>query len=415
MTSLVVLYCCNFAVAQEPAPRAAPSGLAPVVKDFCHGSRFALSADSKCLLVASGDGATQWDLTTGRILHTYKGHKDRSLGCVALSSDGKLALTGSDDGAILWDADRGARRFVCTGHRGIRAVAFSKDDKLALVGSQDGSASLWRTDSGTRVQTFKGDVGVITSVDLFPFGKEGGFVLTGTLQRGAILWDMKTGQRLKRSFGKANFSVDAAMFSPQRFFVAIAGERQVLLFKLDARKGDEPFKTFKHKEPVGGLSLSADGKLLAAGCADGYAYLWEIDRDKKVPRTFAHHYNTIAAPATKKKANARPNCDGWVGQVGLSHDGKRLCTASANAALPGADRITLWDVASGKELVRLYNDNWGKWLVVAPDGRFDGPPEAWKYLSYREVGTNKFVSDDQTRRRFHHPGLLVKVLEVGAK
>jgi WD40 repeat protein len=418
MMSLIALCCCNFALAQEPPGNTAPvstvglSGLAPVVTGLSNFANFALSADGKSLLVACGQGATQWDLTAGKVLHTYEGHKETVV-CVALRGDGKIALTGSADGkAILWDADSGQRKFICTGHQdSIRGATFSKGGKLALVGSQDGSASLWRTD-GSKLQTFKGDVGVINCVDLLPFGDENGFVLTGTRGRGAILWDMKTGRRLKRSFGEPKFNVSAAAFgrNTRHGFVAIAGEKKVLLFETDARKANAPFRTFDLKDYVGGMALSADGKLLVVGCNDGNAYLWEIERHNKEPRTFTHRYESKDTPAMKKKRKYPPRSDAAVGQVALTPDGKHLWTASVAPSLFGADRLTLWDVAAGKELVRLYNGHKGQWLVVAPDGRFDGPREAWQYLSYREAGANKFLSDAETRRRFHHPGLLAKVL-----
>jgi hypothetical protein len=51
------------------------------------------------------------------------------------------------------------------------------------------------------------------------------------------------------------------------------------------------------------------------------------------------------------------------------------------------------------------------WLVTTADGRFDGPPEAWKEVSYRVLATGALRDDDATRRTFHPPGLLAKILE----
>ncbi len=49
------------------------------------------------------------------------------------------------------------------------------------------------------------------------------------------------------------------------------------------------------------------------------------------------------------------------------------------------------------------------WLVVTPDGFFDGSPGAWRFVAYRVPGTLKLLDDDATRRRFHRPGLLAQV------
>ena len=65
-----------------------------------------------------------------------------------------------------------------------------------------------------------------------------------------------------------------------------------------------------------------------------------------------------------------------------------------------------------KELCRLYEaiGDSPHWLVATPDGRFDGDPAAWKEISYREQATGTLRQDDDFRRKFHHPGLLAKIL-----
>lgn len=66
--------------------------------------------------------------------------------------------------------------------------------------------------------------------------------------------------------------------------------------------------------------------------------------------------------------------------------------------------------ATGKELCRLYSFDAGKdWLVVTPEGSFDGSPGAWRFVAYRVPGTLKLLDDDATRRRGYRPGLLAQV------
>jgi hypothetical protein len=90
--------------------------------------------------------------------------------------------------------------------------------------------------------------------------------------------------------------------------------------------------------------------------------------------------------------------------VALSRDGKHLWTASAN----GPTR--LWDLSMGKERCRLYLLDGGKdWLVVTPEGLFDGSPGASRFVAYRAPGTLTLLDDDATRRRFHRPGLLAQL------
>ena len=89
----------------------------------------------------------------------------------------------------------------------------------------------------------------------------------------------------------------------------------------------------------------------------------------------------------------------------LSRDGKHVWTTALNDCT-----TRLWDPATGKERCRLYSLDAGKdWLVVTPDGCFDGSEGAWKFVTYRVPGTLKLLDDDATRKQFHRPGLLAKI------
>src|SRR5262249_40094274 len=92
--------------------------------------------------------------------------------------------------------------------------------------------------------------------------------------------------------------------------------------------------------------------------------------------------------------------------VAWSGDGRYLWTAS------GDGTVRLWDVTSGKELCALLSLNTDNdWLVVAPDGTFDGSAGGAKVLAWREPGTSKVVIDDATRQWLHRPGLLAALLK----
>ena len=61
---------------------------------------------------------------------------------------------------------------------------------------------------------------------------------------------------------------------------------------------------------------------------------------------------------------------------------------------------------------KQWRDHGGKdWLVVRPDGFFDGSKDGWRYLSYRRAGTLQVTDDEATLHRFYRArlmGLLLK-------
>src|SRR5262249_62016819 len=71
--------------------------------------------------------------------------------------------------------------------------------------------------------------------------------------------------------------------------------------------------------------------------------------------------------ATGKKLHTLQGHTDFVMNVALSRDGKQPWTVSLDGT------VRLWNPDTGKELCRLYSFDAGKdWLVVTPEGHFDG-------------------------------------------
>ena len=45
--------------------------------------------------------------------------------------------------------------------------------------------------------------------------------------------------------------------------------------------------------------------------------------------------------------------------------------------------MKLWDVRAGTELASLFSLDQQDWLVVTPDGLFDGSPSSWNQILWR--------------------------------
>jgi uncharacterized caspase-like protein len=137
------------------------------------------------------------------------------------------------------------------------------------------------------------------------------------------------------------------------------------------------------------LCLSADARLLAAGYSTKIE-IFEVDSGRTV-RVLPH--------------------EGRLASLTFSPDGRLLVALGENN-----DKY-IWETSSGEKLATLVNlggslnSRGSDWLVVTPDGLFDGSPAAWKQILW-EFGSNTFdVTPAETFfNEFYYPGLLAEIM-----
>ena len=137
-----------------------------------------------------------WDAKTGKIVHTLKGHKEKTpndfnsmLYAVAFSADGTLLATGDKVGhVVVWDVKTGKELGTCEApvmytwdkqqrlHSigGIRSLAFSPDGKSLAVGGMGKVGNIDHLEGKARVEVFDWKAGKQTAE--FPGDKFAGLV-----------------------------------------------------------------------------------------------------------------------------------------------------------------------------------------------------------------------------------------------
>jgi len=184
--------------------------------------------------------------------------------------------------------------------------------------------------------------------------------------------------------------VPAAGFSFDGKLVAITGfenkERSVLVYETDkGRKVSTfPINDDEQSGPVTTLCISADARLLAAG------YATKID---------------IFDVGSGKTIRSLPHA-GRVVSLSFSPDGRFLVALGVN------NDKEIWDPSTGEKLATLVNlgsavnKHANDWLVVTPDGLFDGSPSAWRQILWQFGGRTFDVAPAETFfNEFYYPGL----------
>src|SRR5262249_49574951 len=132
-------------------------------------------------------------------------------------------------------------------------------------------------------------------------------------------------------------------------------------------------------------AFSRDGRFLASSSTDNTIKIWDIATRREL-RTLTGHTAAIDSMA-------------------FSPDSTLLASASGDGG------TFLWDVGTGTHLLTLVSlDDGGEWLVITPEGLFDGTPVSWNQILWRyNQDTFNVAPIEWFFTEFYYPGLLADV------
>jgi Tol biopolymer transport system component len=263
------------------------------------------------------------------------------------------------------------------------SVAFSRDGSKLAAGFGDGTVQIWNlgrgqplTRSGTRQNN--GVLALAFSPD--PEGK-----MIATAGQEVILLDGRTGQATGPSLDGQQGWMTSISFHPDGSILASSSSGTLILWDLETGKALAPLPEAREIHTV---AFSPDGKVLAAGSADGYLQLWNLEKkgliadldtngDAIFSIAFSPDGKSVAAGNADSTIflrdvefgqQAGPPLDrhtGIVNQVAFSPDGTMLASGSMDGT------ILLWDVQTGQAVGQpLDADSSGVYSIAfSPDGK----------------------------------------------
>ena len=224
--------------------------------------------------------------------------------------------------------------------------------------------------------------GVVTALAARRTGAE--FASSTTLSSEISIWNPRTWTRTRSLSGHAERVTALAYDEVSGQLASTGSDKTVRLWNTTTGK---ELDTWRVPGAPSSITFSPDGQGVVVVIG---SQILELRRGSTARRVFAGQTTDVAAAS-------------------YSPDGKLLVAASVDGS------TSLWDVKSGRMLATLISFAQGEeWLVVTPDGLFDGSPAAWRQILWR-YNRNAFdvVPVETYYREFFRQGLLAEILSGG--
>lgn len=351
----------------------------------------AFSPDGRLALTGSWDRTARlWEVSSGQEIQRF-GHLT-TVTTVAFSPDGQWVLTACDNETIRrWNVEKGDG---CSWENElpnkIKQIIFSQNGRLALTwSSSEKRVRLWEVESGREIWSSSeervrpGEVegerkarhllsfepwriilhlvspsnwfdglkfalrdhlarrmnreGQIRGAAISPGGR---FILVDS-GRGAPLWDLSCGQRLRLLWGHAGHEITSVAFSTDGQLALTGSRNDKNVFFWDLSSGRR-LRRLRHSSGVTYVAFSPDGRSILTCTYDSTISLWEM--------------------ANGRLLQQLKSFSGVVTVGAFSPDGKRVLAGSEH-------RVQLWEVESGRVHLDLsFQDRLGS-VAFSPDGR----------------------------------------------
>ena len=281
---------------------------------------------------------------------------------VALSSDGHYSVTGSRDGTVyLYARATGESTLIFEHADPIISVAFGFNNKCLLIGLKS-EVRLFDLINNKITKTLicEDSTDSLTSVALSSDSK---YVITGSQDRTARLWDLKTGKTVK-ILRHTDTITSIALSKDGKYALIGAEDSTVLLWNLTTYET----KILKgHRSSITSVAFSKNSEQALTGSEDATVRLWDLATgDSKIFVEYTHEVTSIATDASGKYALIGSSDNAYIynletgeiiitlayhtdiiKSVAFSPDGKYALTGSFDTS------VCLWDLDYILNKIRL--------------------------------------------------------------
>ena len=365
--------------------------------------RSTISKNRFLLVEYENQASAVWDLEKGVRLLTVRG-------TVGLGGDNTLAYFGPNHNLYLRDLVSGQTTTTTVQVTGLtKALRISEPARTAVwieipsLASPTASLMLWNWKTGGKATAICDSISWFDRVEMSPTGNQ----FAATCDAGRLgdthlyLWE--TASLSKKDFGPCS-SMAALAFSPDGRYLAVGSGHIVVHdtqssqsyefgkmpnFNDAARGGIDLDHITEYENTYSSISFSSDDRSVIAGVLNRLAGSGSIERwtDWQTRTPVQEHLVQHLVPVATVEATDKYFLAGTV---------------------DGAARLFDWK--SAEEIVTLVSIPGSGWVVVQPDGLFDGVADAIQWIGWRASQSSPLTTPDVFFEEFYHPGLFAEIM-----
>lgn len=277
--------------------------------------------DSKHLVSASQDGKLIiWNAFTTNKVHAIPLRSSWVMTCAYSPSGNLVACGGLDNLCSVYKlptsgmSQSGQQQKTygeLAQHEGyLSCCRFVHDDEI-ITSSGDSTCILWDVESKTPKAIFNDHQGDVMSVSIFDSQD---IFVSGSCDSTAKLWDHRNKKACIKTFTGHESDINSVAFFPDGFaFGTGSDDSSCRLFDIRAYQQLNKYSNDKILCGITSVSFSRTGRMLFAGYDDYNCYVWDTQLASLANQLVGHEN--------------RVSC------LGVSEDGKALCTGSWDALL----------------------------------------------------------------------------------
>jgi len=315
---------------------------------------------------------------------------------LSLGQDGTYTIRELSTGKIISSRKPDDDRFTF--------ASFSPDGEKVVTGSRKSGISVWNTLTGEKILDLKPVPANLYSEKGFDypetgtvyFSGDGQYIIAGTGDNTAILFDAKTGNEIKKykkTFSTCTSCIAEAVITPDNKYILTARSDSVKMF--DRVSGAIVREFYGQGGSPENLTVSSDNRYVSA-IEYGVAEVWDIKTGKLLIKAGDYSANKVLAAV-------------------ISPDSKQIITGSEK-------RITeMWDISSGKKVIslkghlnqvdeRILTHSYMYWAALVNEAKLS--PDG-KYIAVGRTGNNAKLIDFQSGKVYKtltgHKGMVISL------